>query len=432
MMSDEQRLAARLDGHTDDDAIDVMRSALVLWRYRVMIAIGTIGLCIAAFLMTELTPRSYEATAKLVVSPPKTGAAGEIGSTISVATFRSLIENQSLGARIVEEFGLNKPPHLITAAQFMTRMVTVEAIRDTSVILVSVRLWDPGLAAKVANRLAEAAEQLAAQLSQEETVTARDIIRAQLDESKKRLELAEQNLEVFRKGAQLELQRKDVDALLDQRGTLLALLVDIQAEKARLSQAEAQLATRDRLETLKRSIDTDPAAMEAMRRGGSEPGSVLPLQLRSEFVNPVYESLEQVITTSRTKLAGLEKQRAELIDVRKLDRDQQAKLSQLYAQETTLSRMQTEYDIAKEVYVDVSKRYEQARLQVAGRSAQLQLMDAALPPDQPVSRHVVRNASIAAIFGFILMAVVVLMFDALKRAAARSQIPPAHSAAPGA
>jgi uncharacterized protein involved in exopolysaccharide biosynthesis len=314
----------------------------------------------------------------------------------------------------------------------MTRMVTVEAIRDTSVILVSVRLWDPGLAAKVANRLAEAAEQLAAQLSQEETVTARDIIRAQLDESKKRLELAEQNLEVFRKGAQLELQRKDVDALLDQRGTLLALLVDIQAEKARLSQAEAQLATRDRLETLKRSIDTDPAAMEAMRRGGSEPGSVLPLQLRSEFVNPVYESLEQVITTSRTKLAGLEKQRAELIDVRKLDRDQQAKLSQLYAQETTLSRMQTEYDIAKEVYVDVSKRYEQARLQVAGRSAQLQLMDAALPPDQPVSRHVVRNASIAAIFGFILMAVVVLMFDALKRAAARSQIPPAHSAAPGA
>jgi hypothetical protein len=52
-----------------------------------------------------------------------------------------------------------------------------------------------------------------------------------------------------------------------------------------------------------------------------------------------------------------------------------AKLSLLYQKEMMLSRLQTEYDIAKAVYIDVSTRYEQARLQVAGRSAQLQLID---------------------------------------------------------
>ena len=404
-----------------DDEIDLTKYVLGLWRYRLLVVLGTLLCGAAALVSVALAPRSYEATAKLMVSPPKTGAAGEVGSSVSMATFRSLIENQSLGGKIVEEFGLNKPPHGVTATELMTRIVAVEVVRDASVILVRVRLWDPDLAAKVANRLAESAEQLARALSQEETVAARDIIGAQLDASKKRFDEAEARLESFKKVAQLELLRKDVDALLGQRGTLLALLVDIQTEKARLSQAEAQLATRDRLETLKRSIDTDPAAMEAMRKAGSEPGSVLPLQLRNEFVNPVYESLDQVIATSRTRLAGLEKQRAELIDVRRLDRDQQAKLSLLYQQETTLSRLQTEHEIAREVYVDVSKRYEQARLQVAGRSAQLQLMDRALPPDRPISRHVVRSTVLASLTGLLLTAAAALGLDAFRRAAGRGQ-----------
>jgi protein tyrosine kinase modulator len=421
-MNNEPQTAQELDEEFHDDEVDLMRYVLLLWRYRLAIAIGTILCGIAAFVATGLTSRTYEATVKLVVSPPKTGGVGEVGSTISVATFRSLIENQSLGAKVVEEFALNKPPHEVTASEFLREMVKVEAVRDTSVIVVKVTLWDPELAAKVANRMAQAAEQLAERLSQDETISARDIIRAQLDESRKRLDQAEGNLESFRKKAQLELLREDVDAMLGQRGTLLALLVDIQAEKARLAQAEAQLAKRNRIDTLRRSIDTDPAAMEALRRGGAETGSVLPLQLRNESVDPVYEDLDKVAAESRTALAGMEKQRAELIDVRKLDRDQQAKLSLLYQQEMLLSRLQTEYQISKEAYVDVSKRYEQARLQVAGRSAQLQLMDAALPPDRPVSRHMVRNTALALIAGFTLTAIAAIFLDRFKRAMGREKL----------
>ncbi len=421
MAHDQPPTATRQESASDEDEFDLMQYMVVLWRYRLVIAIGTILCAVAAFVATMLTPRTYEATVKLLVSPPKTGAAGEVGPTISVATFRSLIENQSLCAEIVEEFGLNKPPHRITAGQFVTGMVRVEAIRDTSVILVRVALWDPDLAAKVANRMAQAAEGLAAKLSREETTSARDFIRAQLDESRKRLDLAEANLESFRKKAQLELLRKDVDAMLGQRATLLELVVGIQAERARLARAEAQLAARKRIETLTRSIDMDPAAMEAARRGGVGSGSVLPLQLRNESVDPVYEDLDKVAAESRTKLAGLEKQWAELVDVRKLDRDQQARLSLMYTEEAALSRLQTEYDISKEVYVDVSKRYEQARLQVAGRSAQLELMDAALAPDRPVSRHVIRNTGVALLAGLLLSTVGALFLDAMINALSRKK-----------
>jgi uncharacterized protein involved in exopolysaccharide biosynthesis len=71
--------------------------------------------------------------------------------------------------------------------------------------------------------------------------------------------------------------------------------------------------------------------------------------------------------------------------------------------------------------VDVSKRYEQARLQVAGRSAQLQLMDAALPPDRPVSRHVVRNTAFALVVGFMLTAIAALFLNGITSAIGREK-----------
>jgi len=418
-MSNEKHEAEPASDECEADEIGLMEHVFVLWRYRLVIIIGTFLCGLAAFAMGKITPPTYEAMTRLIVSPPKTGAANETAPAISVATFRALVENQSLCAKMVEEFGLNKEPYRVTPARFINSLVKVETLRDTNVVVVKVRLWDPELAAKVANRLAKAAEQLAQQLNREETISARDIISAQLEESQKRLSLAAQRLESFRRQAQLELLRKDVDALLGQRGALLALLVDIQAEKARLSQAEALLKGKEKIETLKRSIDTDPAAMEVARRGAGDSGSVLPLQLRNEFVNPVYENLDQVIATSQTRLAGLEKQKSELVDVRRLDADQQGKLTLLYERETELARLQTEYDLSKAVYVDVATRHEQARLQVAGRSAQLQVMDSALPPDRPISPRVLRNTAAGLVLGFMLTVMGVLLYGAVGAAVAR-------------
>jgi protein tyrosine kinase modulator len=403
--------------------VDLMRYALMLWRHRLWVVVGTMVCGLATCIVSIVLPPTYEATAKLLVSPPKTGAVNDNAPLISVASFRMLVENQSLGAKVVEEFGLNREPYRLTVEEFMKDRVKVEAVRDTNVVLVKVGLPNRDLAARVANRMAQGAERLAQQLNRDETVTAQEVIKAQLDQSQKRLEQAERNLESFKREAQIELLRKDVDSLLGQRGTLLGLLVEIQTEKARLSQAEALLDKRTRIETLRRSIDTDPAAMESARMTSSQAGSVLPLQLRNEFVNPVYESLDQVIATSRTRLAGLEKQKAELIDVRKIDADKQAKLSLLYQRETELARLQTEYEVSRALYLDVSTRYEQARIQVVGRSSQLQVIDFALPPDRPASPKVLRNTVVALVAGFLLTMIGVLLYGSVGSALARETAP---------
>ncbi|HYU02640.1 MAG TPA: hypothetical protein VEL02_02245, partial [Jatrophihabitantaceae bacterium] len=54
----------------------------------------------------------------------------------------------------------------------------------------------------------------------------------------------------------------------------------------------------------------------------------------------------------------------------------------------------------------VATAYETARVQVASRSAQLEILDAAVVPDRPASRHVARSAVIGLFAGFVLALIV--------------------------
>ena len=73
-------------------------------------------------------------------------------------------------------------------------------------------------------------------------------------------------------------------------------------------------------------------------------------------------------------------------------------LERLYRGEEELRRRDLDVRVAEKVFADLSDRYEQARLQVAGRSAELQVVDPALQPRQPVSW---RDASVALVCGLL-------------------------------
>jgi uncharacterized protein involved in exopolysaccharide biosynthesis len=405
-----------------DDAfveqLDLVKYLLVLWRRRWhVLAVGL--LCgVSALVVGFLMPPVYESSVKLVVSPPKASQVGEVPPPVSIATFRALVEGQSLAEKVVHEFKLDGPPFDLTTEEFLKDHLEVVTPRDSNVVVLTVSLRSADISARVANRLADLAIELSQRISQEETVRLRDSIAALLEQSKERLDRAQADLAAYRKQAQIEALRRDVDAQLGQRANILGLLLEIQAEKARLAQAEAQLARRERIGTLKRSIDGDPTLMEASRSESAGRSSVLGLQLKNEFLDGVYQDLEATIAQTRTKLSGLEKQRAELIDVRKLDASQLAVLDTLYAREAELVKRQTEYDVSRGVYLEVATRHEQVRLQVTGRSPQLQLMDPARPADKKSGPKIVRNAALAVFLGLIFAAVAAVLREALATAAA--------------
>jgi uncharacterized protein involved in exopolysaccharide biosynthesis len=370
--------------NADLDDLDVMRIVHIAWRYRFVLLAFTLLAGLAAVAVSARAPRLYQASAKLLIS----GAPVAVPAVeaVRLATARVLVENQSAAADTLREMGLDKPPRAIDPSVFVAENITVNRAPDSQLIYLGVRLDDPDLAAKVANRMASRALTLLAGVKQDELLTARDNIKVQWDEAARRLHEAEARVEAFKKEAQIDLARADADALLDQRSELEDLLVRVQVEKARLAKAEEELARRPRAERPERSV------------------------------NDVYEMLDHEVAVTRAEVAALEKQKAELLASLKRGGAWVGRLSQLYADERRLSRLETDRELATRVYMDVGARYELASLQaLAGVIAPIVVADNAAP-GTPLSRHLVRNAVAAALLACFLSFVAVLLYDRIVRA----------------
>jgi uncharacterized protein involved in exopolysaccharide biosynthesis len=415
------RLAA--PEHEEDVAFtqdaDFGQYIVLLWRRLPLVAIAAVACAAIGFVLAASRSVEYEATSTLAVSGSKIG---EQSPSVASANYRPFIENNSVAATVVKEFQLDKPPFELTPARLLDNALSLEEVRNSNLIRVHITLTDPVTAAKVANRVSDLAVEGALKLSQAEAIQARDYLRVEVDDSRKHREDASAKLESFKTSAQVELTRADVNSMLEQRGKLLPLVVDIEEARGRVARGEAELAAGTRIDSLVKSIDSDPTALQAARTAGASDTALLGMQIKSQETNKVYESIEEQLAFARTELAALERRRAELIGVRKLDARQQSKLTDLYRKESELARLTADYEVADKSYKEIAARYDVARVQVAGRSGQIQVIDRAIELNTPKARHRGRNAVFGFVGGGTLAALGVVLIaamrDTLKRAKA--------------
>jgi len=428
-----------------------------LWRARWIILAGSLLAGLNSWIVSSSLSRKYEATATLMVSPPKVGEASS-GSVLGleVRNYRSYLENQSLSAELVREFKLDGPPHRLTPESFLDSALTVADVRDSRLLEVRVKLNEPKLAADVANALALRAVELSRTLNQEEVVAARDIIKQQLDVARERLTAARAAYERGQRAAQIELLEQDVGTLLEQQKDLRLVHVRIERERAKLSQAEAELARQQRVRDVRRAVGTleppeepsVPSRPEPSVPSRPEPSPPPPKQtapgtpltsaspppatssreeneeetrlpirddMLDPYVNPVYEYLNQQVVASRTSLAALESQRDALLRTLRSKGGEFPVLADLYKRKAEVDEFKMQQELAEKIYLDVATRHEAARLQVAERSAQLQLVDRALAPERPVSPRPLRNALAAMVLAPSALTLIVVLIEALRR-----------------
>jgi uncharacterized protein involved in exopolysaccharide biosynthesis len=421
-LADPPTLVRMREPIPDDDDIRLGDYLHVLWvrRWLVLGCALVVGGLIAT--KTLLGGRSYEATLMMAVNQSKLGE--QEAATVAASNFRPLIENHAIADAILHEFKLDQPPYDLTRTEFLDQVLIVEELRNTSLLQLRVRLADPELAARVANRLSEKAVDLARRLSQDEAVQARDDIKLQLDEAGKRLTEVELQLSAKREASQLQLLKKDVESLLDERAELMKVEVKLAGARAKMERAAEELGKRDRVQVLSRSIETDPAMMEAARVGqaavGNTAPSVLGIQLKNEIANEVYTRVDELLARARTEVADLEKQRAQLVGRGgSLSVTRLPQLTELYKRESEVARLETDYELAKRVYMDVANRYQGARLQVAARSAQLQVIDPALPPNGPLPRRLTSRTAMGLIIGLVLGILAAFVREAIANAEQR-------------
>jgi uncharacterized protein involved in exopolysaccharide biosynthesis len=425
------------------------------WRLRWVLVLGPAVAGIAAYLVALTFEPRFEAIATLLVSPSKTGE--QVAPDADVRNFRAFLENQSLAVEIVRQFKLDAPPYQLTPQRFLDRHVTVEQVRGSDLISLSVEMYDPQLAAHVANAMAERAVAFSRSLEQSEAVVARDVIKSQLDASRDRLSQARDALEAYQRTAQVDLLGKKMDVLMDQQADLQQLVVDIQGERAYLQQAERDLAAQDRVRGVQRSVQVtappprpappvresrpEPARPEPRdgttgerdgersleqdrerqreQKPASVPAATPPRpsfrdELIDPYINPSYETLQQDVAAARSRLAQLEHKRDELLKGRSKD-GQLPALSEYYKRKAAEDELKMQRELAQKIYLDVATRYEQARLQIANRSAQLQIVDAALTPDRKVFPREKLISFAAAVLTLSVIAGVIVLVTAVSR-----------------
>ena len=456
---DNTRKAAESTAARPTDEIDVLAYLNLWWRYRYVLLAAVLATGAVTYAINRQLAPTYEVEFRLMASEPRLG--NEPAREQSVVEFRELVESQTLAAGLVDEFNLGAPPYNLTPRSFLDDHVSVEIIRDSSIIRVAVRLQDRDLLVKVARRYAERVVEVAQKLNTEGLDYTTERIRQQRDAALERLTAAERAVQELRGEAQIEVLRRDVDTMLERRPDALDLNVRIQGERARVQQAEAELAKQDRVRTVRRSVDALPEARQepgpiARRAPGASSPEAVPsatapptssapapspndprgstpareqprepdpssstLEIRSElldpYVNPVYEALQRDLSDSRARLASLEQQRKELVSRLQLDAPNAERLTRLYQAEAALDAVTRDRDVAREAYLSAATKYEDARLQSTLRSPRLHILDVALPPDRPVAPRALRNSLTAMLLAFTLAAAAVVAWDARRR-----------------
>lgn len=396
------------------DEIDLLEYAGTWWRYRyVLLAVALIAGAVTYVVNRQMTP-TWETTFRLMGT--ETGLEDGTATRLNIVAFRELVESPTQAAALIEEFGLQGPPHELTPEKFLNGHVDVEVITDSTIIEVAVRLKDRDVLVKLARRYAERVVETAQRLNTEGIDYTAERIRQQRDAALERLTTAEAAVEAYQRRTQIELLRKDVDTMLERRPDALDLNVRIQGARARLQQAEAELAKQPRVRGERRGVDSlastappvDPAT-------GAAPDMKIRGELLDPYVNPVYEALSRDVSQYRSELAALEQERKELVGRLQLDSPTAARLTRLYQAESELEALARGRDVAREAYLTAAKQYENARLQSTVRSPRLQILDAALPPDAPVAPRALRNTAAAMLIALTIAAIAVLAFDASRR-----------------
>jgi uncharacterized protein involved in exopolysaccharide biosynthesis len=388
-----------------DAAVD---AGAVLRQRAPFIAIVATAAALAIAVYIAVQPRQYEATTTLLAYQSKLG--DTINPPVAVANYLPLVLNPTVVAEVIAELKLNEPPRDWRVASFLRYALFANPLAGTSLLEVRVRLDTPELAARAANGIADRAVARGLLLSQDEAGGAQSQVKAMFDDAKGRYEKSLADLAAFRQTAQIELLRKEVDGLLDERKANVGLALQLQGDRARLEVTEAEIKKRPRIDVVTRSIDSAPALLEAVRPAVG--GNVLDVKMRDQQVSEVHESLDRQVAELRSAIAGHERR---LEQARRVaGAEGEAKLTRLIEAERELEQRQTNVDVAEKAYLQSAGQYESARLQVSSRSPQLQVVAQAYPPEDPMARGLVLNAMLFFVLGAAAAAMAVLALAYLK------------------
>lgn len=152
-----------------EERLQLVRMALVLYRQRKVIAAASVGCALLAFVVSLLLPKVYESTAAVVVLDDKSQSFGSVVAlsqvteslagagfptfTLTRDLFMNVLRSRSLAEAVVQGCNLQEVYELKSMARTVKRLRSFANIYSSKdgLISITVRAYEPELAAKIAN-----------------------------------------------------------------------------------------------------------------------------------------------------------------------------------------------------------------------------------------------------------------------------------------
>jgi len=322
---------------------------MVLAKWRRMIGLNFIGVCLLVVLISLFLPKWYTATTSIL--PPQGEGGGlslpsGLGTLASLSgglslpgastpsdVFAAILKSRSVAEMVIKKNGLLK---VYRTKDLQEAMKTLHSHTDVDVspegiIRIKVTEKDPRLAARVANSLVKALDGVNREKSTSRAKSARIFIEERLDSTRAELQRAEERLKRFQ-----EVHK--AISLSDQTKAAIEKAADLRAEKALL---EIQLGV------LRQSMGNNHPQVQRLRTQINEYDK----QLRKmEFGSGEDDFL---LPFSQVPLFALE-----------------------------LARSTRDLKVEEEIFELLTQQYEQAKIQEKRDTPTVQVLDEAIPPTQ--------------------------------------------------
>lgn len=393
-----------------EEEIDLRQYLELLLRHWKWIVGASVGAAVLALVISLLLPPTYEATALVVVTRPQyvMNFDERFETTSNPQPAYKAYPELAISGDVVEALWQTLAPQWpdLETVPNLREHLTAEAGADPSLIRLVVKAKTPEEAAHIANTWAEiftskanliygrGPEQLA-------------FFETQLQQSQTELEAAETALIAFQGEDQVEILRNRLDSArqtqadyLREQRSIAYLVQDVQSLRAQLAGQSSGYTTSlaDQMTALFlqiKAFDAQTSAPIQLQINSPEALSGKSTTEQIAFLDDLVKVLEERSTESEQRLAEVEPQILAL-----QQQVQQAAIE--------LDRLTRTRDVARETYMTLARKVEEARI-AAQEGGHVLLASQASAPEKPVSPRKLINTVAAGALGFMLSVVAVLV-----------------------
>lgn len=417
------------------DLKDIIRT--IRKRRKVIIYIF-LAMVITTAIVSLLIPPTYEAETTVRIKQPK-GLAnsllgdlpiGNAGNTKQLmSTYAEILKSRTVVQSVIDSTQTQKEEK--PTYEDMLKIITTQPLKDTELLKVKVQAKSPEEAQFVANTLVGTFIDRLTALVRFEQRTVREFIGERLNESQKELTAAENALAKYKKEQKIVAPTDEVKAMVDKTTTMSKLSAENQiafaTANAKLEGIRQQLSTEkagliadspliqqfktklaeleiERVALQQNYTDKNPkvianhaAINETRNKLSAEVAKVISADAPSS--SPIHQALLQSRIQSEVEAAVASGQK-QAID--RLLAESEQELSKLPIKEQGFVRVMRDANVAQEIYIMLAKRHEEARISEVMEPTEVQIIDIAIAPEEPIKPRKTLNVLIAAVLGLFL------------------------------